>query len=203
LRCERLVRSSLASSMAGFINGGRDGSFPDWRPSRDTSSFLICGHGEVSDLDRAPCAVCRCRDGATYVAIFQLEFKQDFGPVYQLLNDLGRNPALGGVGLPCSRADIIALRHWTRLGEVELERRWRGEWRWSEFVVSVASEASSRRDRPADGRSEVCVLKGWRVSGQSDGGAARGCGMQEAGSGGGCGGSGEAFMNTVTRNFRR
>jgi hypothetical protein len=149
LRCERLVKSSLASSMAGFINGGRDGSFPDWRPSRDTSSFLICGHGEVSDLDRAPCAAPAREDGATYVAIFQLELEEDFGPVYQLLNNLGRNPALGGVGLPCSRADIIALRHWTRLGEVELERRWRWEWRWSEFVVSAASEASSRRDRPS------------------------------------------------------
>jgi len=28
LRCERFVRSSLASSMAGFIKGGRFGSLP-------------------------------------------------------------------------------------------------------------------------------------------------------------------------------
>lgn len=55
--------------MAGFINGGRDGSLPDWRASRDTSSFLVCRHGEVSDLDKV---VVRCgrKDGATYVAIF-------------------------------------------------------------------------------------------------------------------------------------
>ncbi len=40
LRCDRLVKSSLASSMVGFINGGNCGSLPDWRPSAETSMVL-------------------------------------------------------------------------------------------------------------------------------------------------------------------
>ena len=42
LRCERFVRSSLASSIVGFINGGSDGSLPDWRASSETSNVLVC-----------------------------------------------------------------------------------------------------------------------------------------------------------------
>ena len=58
LRCERFVRSSLASSMVGFMSGGSDGSFPDWRPSKETSCFLIYnmrereGLGQRSELVR-------------------------------------------------------------------------------------------------------------------------------------------------------
>lgn len=43
LRCERLVRSSLASSMAGFISGGRFGSLPSWMASSVVSTVFVCG----------------------------------------------------------------------------------------------------------------------------------------------------------------
>ena len=40
-RCDRLVRSSLASSMAGFINGGRLGSLPVWMADSVVSIALV------------------------------------------------------------------------------------------------------------------------------------------------------------------
>jgi hypothetical protein len=41
-RCDRLVRSSLASSMAGFISGGRLGSLPVWMATSVVSIVLLC-----------------------------------------------------------------------------------------------------------------------------------------------------------------
>ena len=40
--------------MVGFMSGGSDGAFPDWRPSKGTSSFLIYNMIEgarVNDLN--------------------------------------------------------------------------------------------------------------------------------------------------------
>lgn len=42
LRCDKLVKSSLASSMAGFINGGSLSSLPVWMASRVVSTVLVC-----------------------------------------------------------------------------------------------------------------------------------------------------------------
>jgi hypothetical protein len=40
LRCDRLVKSSLASSIVGFIKGGNEGSLPFWRASIETSTVF-------------------------------------------------------------------------------------------------------------------------------------------------------------------
>lgn len=42
LRWERLVRSSLASSIVGFIKGGSAEALPFWRSSSETSNVLVC-----------------------------------------------------------------------------------------------------------------------------------------------------------------
>lgn len=46
-RWERLVRSSLASSMEGFINGGKDGLFGSWSSACVVSTIFVygCGNG--------------------------------------------------------------------------------------------------------------------------------------------------------------
>jgi hypothetical protein len=51
---------------------------------------------------------------ASYLAIFQVKDERDLVAVHRLLGNLGRNPALGDIGLPGPRPDIIALRHWAR-----------------------------------------------------------------------------------------
>lgn len=51
LRCERFVKSSLASSMVGFINGGREGS-PFWRASTANSRVLVCRREEHGQRQR-------------------------------------------------------------------------------------------------------------------------------------------------------
>lgn len=40
LRWDRFVKSSLASSIVGFIKGGSEGSFPFCRASTETSTVL-------------------------------------------------------------------------------------------------------------------------------------------------------------------
>lgn len=45
--------------------------------------------------------------GAAYLAILQLEGQDDIVAIYLFLCDLGRNPALGGIGLPRPGANIV------------------------------------------------------------------------------------------------
>lgn len=53
LRWDKFVRSSLASSMAGFIKGGRLGSLPVWMASRVVSTFLVWkAHGQHARFAR-------------------------------------------------------------------------------------------------------------------------------------------------------
>jgi hypothetical protein len=57
-KCERFVRSSLASSMAGFISGGRFGSLPSLMEASVVSTVLVWGH-VVSHVRLPRCrAVC-------------------------------------------------------------------------------------------------------------------------------------------------
>ena len=46
-----------------------------------------------------------------YLAILKLEDKRSLGAGHGLADDLGSNPALGGIRLPRSRADIVVLCH--------------------------------------------------------------------------------------------
>lgn len=111
MRWERFVRSSLASSIVGFINGGSEAAVPDWRSSKETSSFLVC----PQQSDCQPCGPALGMSkllGLSYLAIFKFENKSDLRTVYRFLDDLRRDPSLGRVGLPRSCPHIIALRHW-------------------------------------------------------------------------------------------
>lgn len=54
-RCERFVRSSLASSMAGFISGGRFASLPVWMAKMVVSTDLVCAvHRQPQCPSRLP-----------------------------------------------------------------------------------------------------------------------------------------------------
>lgn len=48
---------------------------------------------------------------AAYLSILEAEDKLDLVTIDYLLLDLGRNPALGGIGLPGLGADIVRGRH--------------------------------------------------------------------------------------------
>lgn len=48
----------------------------------------------------------------TYLAAVKLKDQLDLITVDSLVDNLGRDPALGGIGLPCPRTDIVVLRHW-------------------------------------------------------------------------------------------
>lgn len=52
----------------------------------------------------------------TYRAILELEGEDHLGAVDLLVNHLGGDPALGGVGLPGPRPDIVRLRHVAWMG---------------------------------------------------------------------------------------
>ena len=54
--------------------------------------------------------------GMAYLAILELELQDHLGALDCFLDDLGSNPALGGIGLPCSCADIVGFRHDGRWG---------------------------------------------------------------------------------------
>lgn len=115
-KCERFVKSSLASRMVGFISGGKDSSLPPSRASRLTlTSFSCTGYQRgYSGLGRGRefntlCGVGMC--DYPYLAIFELEGEDDLVAIYLFLYDLGSNPALGGIGLPGSCTNIIIRGH--------------------------------------------------------------------------------------------
>lgn len=111
-RCDRLVRSSLASSMAGFINGGRLGSLPVWMADTVVSTVLDCVvHGQPLGLPLPTrVGVEAVRVGA-YLAILQLKDQLHFVAGNLLVRDLGGHPALGGVWLPGPGADVVDVCH--------------------------------------------------------------------------------------------
>lgn len=98
--------------MVGFINGGRDSSFPFSRASKVTlTSFCY------SDCQSVFCKLHRVC-GNPYLAIFKLEGKKHLVAIDLFLCDLRSNPAFGGIGLPGSRTNIIVRGHvlWRGLG---------------------------------------------------------------------------------------
>ena len=133
-RCDRLVRSSLASSMAGFISGGRLGSLPVWMATSVVSTVLLCAssvrvllqstyrsaplHLLLQQSRRCapslPCLLAAAAAAAaalTHLAVLQLEDQLDLVAVDLLLRDLRGHPALGRVGLPCPRPNVVDVRH--------------------------------------------------------------------------------------------
>ncbi len=111
-----MVKSSLASSMVGFIRGGKFGSLPLWRPSADTSTVLVYAIAGRESVIRKQASSSVSSNNAmwmwwAYLAILKLEHKGDLVSIYRLVDDLRGHPALSRVGLPCSGAHIVALRH--------------------------------------------------------------------------------------------
>ena len=106
---ERLVRSSLASSIAGFIKGGRlvvvESSI---RAPVVVSSVLVCWSTAVSP---SRIAASRYTTRNSYPAIIQFEDQCDFLSVHIFGLHLGGNPSLRGVWLPSSCANIIVMSH--------------------------------------------------------------------------------------------
>jgi len=46
-----------------------------------------------------------------YLAILELEQQEDLGALDRFLDHFRGDPAVGGIGLPCSCADIVRFRH--------------------------------------------------------------------------------------------
>jgi len=108
-----LVRSSLASSIVGFIKGGKEGSLPDCKASAGTSIvFVYMTHGtraRVSAIGVPKCG--RQTASEAYLAILELEHERRFWPVNVLGDKLRRYPAFGSVWLPRSCANIVGRCH--------------------------------------------------------------------------------------------
>lgn len=106
-KCERFVKSSLASSIVGFINGGNDASLPLSRAFRVSLTSFVCSKRQMICLAWPWPLVCFLSWLAPYLSIFELEGEEHLVAIYLLLDDLGSNPALGGIGLPRSCPNIV------------------------------------------------------------------------------------------------
>lgn len=113
-KCDRLVKSSLASSMDGFINGGSE-SLPFSKASSETSTVFSCrSHDGQHTAGLGSWALRKDRSGGgdpTYLFILEFEHQGDLVTIYGLLGHLRGHPALGGVGLPGACSDIVIRRH--------------------------------------------------------------------------------------------
>jgi hypothetical protein len=118
-RWDRFVRSSLASSMAGFISGGRLSSLPVWMADSVVTTVFFC-RGIVScALPRGP--VCWAW---AYLAILELKHQRHLVALDLLVDDLGGDPAVGRVRLPCPGAVLVDVCHDGGRVPRPLVRRW-------------------------------------------------------------------------------
>lgn len=109
LRCDRFVRSSLASSMAGFIRGGREALLSSWRAAMVVSIVFDCLRAVVSLIQKASLPV----DSMAYLAVGQLENQLDLIPLNIFRLHLRGHPSFGSIGLPCPCSHIIIVCHST------------------------------------------------------------------------------------------
>jgi hypothetical protein len=100
-----LVKSSEASNIVGFINGGSFESLPSAMAASVVSIDRVC------IKPSAPTLLQQKLLWWAYLSIGQLENKRDLVSVKVLLLDLGSNPAFGDIGLPGLGADIIRGCH--------------------------------------------------------------------------------------------
>ena len=82
---------------------------PVWMADSVVSTDLVCiaGHGQL----RLPYASVCCVLWWAYLAIFQREDQRHFVPRNLLVGHLGGDPALGGIGLPGTGAEIVDVSH--------------------------------------------------------------------------------------------
>jgi hypothetical protein len=89
LRCDRFVKSSLASSIAGFIKGGRSGLLANARASEVVSMVLVwpprlnVSIGNAEGTNRTA-----VRTEETHLAIFQIEHQLKLVPLAGLGDEL-------------------------------------------------------------------------------------------------------------------
>lgn len=113
-KCDKLVRSSLASSMAGFIKGGRFASPPSWTPASVVSTVLVCSENRQLPIRRHLSQHGLEHRRSAYLAILELKHQLDLVPIDLLVRHLRGNPALGRVWLPRTGADFVNVRHGAR-----------------------------------------------------------------------------------------
>lgn len=89
--------------MVGFINGGRAGSLP--LTSASSGTWIVFSYKK--DVS---CILLQGMD-RRYLSILELEDERSFASVNGLLDELGGYPALCGIRLPGSCADIVCRCH--------------------------------------------------------------------------------------------
>ena len=114
LRCDRLVRSSLASSIAGFISGGRFGSLPVWMATSVVSTVLSCACQQTYSCP-SPFYHLQGHAVWAYLSALQLEDQLHLVAVDLLVRDLRGHPAFGRVWLPCPRPNVVDVCHGRRV----------------------------------------------------------------------------------------
>lgn len=100
-RCDKLVKSSLASNIAGFISGGKE-LLSDCNSLNVVLISLFC---HVVNIATPTVSI------VTHLAILQLEYDNHIISHHLLRCHLGGNPALRRVGLPGSCANIVIVYH--------------------------------------------------------------------------------------------
>lgn len=105
LRCERFVKSSLASRIEGFIRGGKVVSLSSWRVARFVVIVLDYSKPHVS------LRVCELSPSWTHLSIDKLKDQLDLVSFDGLLLHLRGDPTLCRVGLPRLGADIVGMGH--------------------------------------------------------------------------------------------
>lgn len=104
-RCDRFVKSSLASSIAGFIRGGKEEVESSWSVARVVSTVFVWLPDLVSLLTLYPL------DGRSYLAILQCKDERDFLAVDFLIDYFGGHPTLDSIRLPRLGADVVIVSH--------------------------------------------------------------------------------------------
>lgn len=185
-RCDRFVRSSLASSMAGFISGGRLASLPSrMAVSVVSKSFFcvqrqrrVCGVHTCCSLlyTESPITILQKR---TYLAVLQLEHQLHFVALNDLVDHLGGHPALLLVGLPCPRAHVENVCHRLELSHCPHSSGW-GRGSVGLYTPNVR-EAVKKRECASNSSGMLwrCVLRGsvrqpWRCCVTENSGTSRG-----------------------------
>ena len=108
LRWDKLVRSSLASNMEGFMRGGRVVSL-----SRCNVANVVSTHFDYS-TQRQSAFSSEMGIISTlkyYLAVCQAEQQADFVPFHTLLLDLRCDPPFCSIGLPGASPNIIVVCH--------------------------------------------------------------------------------------------
>ena len=108
-RCERFVKSSLASSIAGFISGGRSAFESSSRSARASSIVFVC----TCSSQLAASSQNWVSQGvlSTHLSVLQLKDELELVAIFGFRDQLRGHPALSWVRLPCSGPHVIVVRH--------------------------------------------------------------------------------------------